>query len=131
MQKYTPHLYMGWFHGFGQPIPIGLQRRSDEAFVVLGSELRDFIVHRTYCDHLDICDKAKDLYDTDYGGTSLGLWLSTYDQSLLGVTALNDYTWWRKKLDRQMASRCRHLLVHKISEIDMYRLHIACSQFAL
>ena len=122
---------MGWFHGFGQSIPIGLRRRSDEAFVMLGSALRDFIVQRTYCNDLDTCDKAKELYDTGYGGTSLGLWLSTYDQSLLGVTALNDFTWWFAKLDRQTASHCRHLLVHKISELDMYRLHTACSQIAL
>ena len=129
-QKYTPHLYMGWFHGFRQHISIGLERRSDEAFVVLGSAVRDFITHRMYCNDSDTCDKAKDLYDTDYGGTSLGLWLSTYDQSLLGVTALNDFSWWFKKLDSLTASRCRHLLVHKISEIDMYRLHIACLNLA-
>eukprot|EP00729_Bicosta_minor_P021430 gene21430-1805_t len=45
-------------------------------------ELVRRIVQRRYCDRQDgaesACDPRVDLYDTDYGGTSLGLWLAIY-----------------------------------------------------
>jgi hypothetical protein len=75
--NWSPLLYLGWAHfKFTRP---SQELRMDEVFVVVGSRLVERLVERRYCDDLSVCDNATDLYDTGSGGTSLGLWLSSYD----------------------------------------------------
>lgn len=70
-------LYYGWAHGSGNKI--NARRRVDEMFVVFGRELMQRIVQRQYCDDKEKCNVTEQLVDLDYGGVSLGTWLSIYD----------------------------------------------------
>ena len=67
----SPRMYLGWFHRHGS-------HRADEMFVVLGAELVDRLAARRYCGSAGTCDRARDLVDTGYAGTSLGIWLGAY-----------------------------------------------------
>ncbi|XP_060066965.1 uncharacterized protein LOC132547214 [Ylistrum balloti] len=69
-------LYYGWSHGSGNKVDT--RTRIDEMFVVLGQNLIKRIAKRKYCTGPK-CDPKIDLIDTNYGGTSLGSWLSIYN----------------------------------------------------
>lgn len=73
----SPTLYAGWLHGKKAMAPTELNR-IDEAFVVVGMALVKRLVRRSYCVDNTQCGTTG-LRDTNYGGTSLGLWLSVYD----------------------------------------------------
>ncbi|XP_060064400.1 uncharacterized protein LOC132544768 [Ylistrum balloti] len=75
-QLKSTKLYYGWTHGSGQKI--NTRTRMDEMFVVLGRELLERISKRKYC-YGRRCNPSIDLIDTNFGGTSLGSWLSIYD----------------------------------------------------
>ncbi|XP_060074753.1 uncharacterized protein LOC132554453 [Ylistrum balloti] len=72
----SPTLYYGWSHGTGCSVDI--DKRVDEMFVVLGKDLIGRIAKRRYCVG-EKCKPSVDLIDTDYGGTSIGSWLSIYN----------------------------------------------------
>ena len=69
--------YAGWFHNIEQT-NISHHKRADECFVMLGRFLVSKIVSKQYCDHntQNTCDSFGQRFDTNYGGTSLGIWLS-------------------------------------------------------
>lgn len=56
--------------------------RMDEFLVVLGSKLVDKILEKEYCieDKIEICQKQGKLFDTNFAGQSLGLWLNQLQQ---------------------------------------------------
>ena len=69
--------YAGWFHNIEQP-NISRHKRADECFVMLGRSLVTSIMSKEYCYHnnQETCDSFGQRFDTNYGGTSLGIWLS-------------------------------------------------------
>ena len=69
--------YAGWFHNIGQS-HISQDKRVDECFVMIGRVLLARITSKQYCYHNNqkTCDLFGKLFDTNYGGTSLGIWLS-------------------------------------------------------
>ena len=73
-------VYLGWFHdGRGERTPhsmLWVKERMDEAFVVVGMELVENIAARDYCPDRDTCDATVGLYDTNFRGVSLGIWLT-------------------------------------------------------
>ena len=52
--------------------------KMDEFFVILGQNLVSKIASKTYCldSRLSYCQNHKKLYDTNFGGSSLGYWLN-------------------------------------------------------
>ena len=68
--------YAGWFHHID--MDLGFHHRADEMFIILGRVLMSRIVSKRYCQHRNqkTCDSLGHIFDTNYGGTSLGLWLS-------------------------------------------------------
>ncbi|XP_033743085.1 uncharacterized protein LOC117329304 isoform X1 [Pecten maximus] len=68
-------LYYGWSHGSGKKV--NTDTRMDEMFVVLGRDLIERIAKRSYCTGTK-CNANVDLIDTNFGGTSIGSWLSIY-----------------------------------------------------
>ena len=74
----SPTLYYGWTSNDPWAKRTSIDKRMDEMFVVLGRDLIQRIAARTYCGKMK-CDIANQLVDTNYGGTSLGVWLSVYD----------------------------------------------------
>lgn len=82
---WNPLLYFGWRHGSGNRP--SSQTRVDEMMVIVGSEVITRLVPRRYCEDLSKCDRQKDLFDTNYGGTSLGMWLSVYPD--ISITTFN------------------------------------------
>ena len=89
--KIHPRLYMGWKHTKASQAlwngHVNRNERMDEMFVVLGSDLANRIGSREYCHSQKACPHG--LVDTDYGGTSLGLWLELYDD--IEVIPMNSY----------------------------------------
>jgi len=77
------NVYLGWYHdGVDERTPhsmLWIKKRMDEAFVVVGMDLVKIIAGRRYCDDRNACDVDSELYDTDFGGVSLGLWLNAPD----------------------------------------------------
>ena len=70
---------VGWFHNMETwKSKVDEEHRSDEMFVLLGRDLVNRIVSREYCwsEERKDCDSLNQRYDTNYGGTSLGIWLS-------------------------------------------------------
>ena len=84
---WNPRLYYGWVWKHGNRRLPSNKTRVDEALVIVGSDLVSRLIGRRYCDNLDQCDLQRDLYDTNYGGTSLGIWLSAYHD--VSMVALN------------------------------------------
>ena len=76
----SPLLYAGWLHGNRTLAPT-LVNRMDEAFVIIGTALVQRISRRKYCVTRAACNSVG-LIDTNYGGTSLGQWLSIYTDIL-------------------------------------------------
>ena len=71
-------MYYGFLHEEESATKVGLKKRMDEAFVLVGVDLVSRVSSRTYCAVSTNCP-ANGLVDTNYGGTSLGLWLSSYE----------------------------------------------------
>ncbi|XP_072023850.1 uncharacterized protein [Amphiura filiformis] len=69
-------LYYGLAHENKKATPTGIAC-IDEMFVVVGKDLSERIARRKYC--AEQCNATIDLIDTNYGGSSLGSWLSIYD----------------------------------------------------
>ena len=69
--------YAGWFHNIDRPT-VSYHKRADEAFVMLSRMLIARIISKEYCndDNQEKCDSLGQRFDTNYGGTSLGIWLS-------------------------------------------------------
>lgn len=89
----SPTDYIGWQHNFVESYDhhkVLAWLRHDEYFVLVGSELVSRITSREYCHDLRGCDKNVSLFDTNYGGTSLGQWLSIYDD--VEVRPINNKT---------------------------------------
>ena len=76
-QNVNSKTYAGWFHNPDLK-KVGYHHRSDEMFVLIGKLLMNRIVSKRYCHNQNqkTCDNLGHLFDTNYGGTSLGLWLS-------------------------------------------------------
>lgn len=85
--RVSPLMYCGWLHGIYEKAPSKMNR-IDEAFVVVGQTLAKRISRRRYCKINLQCD-LEDLIDTNFGGTSLGHWLSIYNDVI--VVKLNKY----------------------------------------
>ncbi|CAC5412974.1 unnamed protein product [Mytilus coruscus] len=73
------NLYYGWRHGKQRYVDI--DNRIDEMFLVLGKDLISLISNRTYCGERK-CKNKDDLIETNYGGNSLGEWLSIYSDKI-------------------------------------------------
>lgn len=99
-QHVVPTSYIGWMHQYDDytnkvaagstPIKLGGAVRMDEFFVVVGMDLVHRISKRKYCHDRrgTQCNRTADLYDTNYGGTSLGEWLGAYNNDV-HITTLN------------------------------------------
>lgn len=78
-------LYMGHLH---EPVdkPIGYGTRMDEQFVLVGRTLIERIAARHYCGKAR-CDPTEKhgLVDTNFGGTSLGVLLSSYNNDIVRI----------------------------------------------
>ena len=75
----TTKSYVGWFHNMNTwKNEVNFDHRPDEMFVLLGRDLVARIASKTYCKSgtRKHCDSLGQLFDTNYGGTSLGIWLS-------------------------------------------------------
>ncbi|KAK3581372.1 hypothetical protein CHS0354_016218 [Potamilus streckersoni] len=117
--KHT-RLYYGWQHQQGIV-------RIDEMFVVLGIDLVMRISQRKICSAKEFeCEKSE-LVDTNWGGTSLGRWLSSYDDVITVPDNANIIYYHRGQkpsLDiRKEDNFChKYLLYHKASADDMFFL---------
>ena len=87
----APTTYGGWWHdGRGERAPHSVRfvkARMDEAFVVLGRALAENVASRRYCEDRDACP-PEGLYDADFGGVSLALWLEAPSVRAAGVARL-------------------------------------------
>ncbi|KAL3861620.1 hypothetical protein ACJMK2_007645 [Sinanodonta woodiana] len=113
-------LYYGWQH---KDIV-----RIDEMFVVLGIDLVLRISQRKLCSSAQFdCDKSE-LVETNWGGTSLGRWLSAYDDVVTVADNANIIYYHRGQkpsLDIYKEDNfCqKYLLYHKASVDDMFFLY--------
>ena len=75
-QNINSRTYAGWFHNID--MDLGYNHRADEMFILIGRLLIDRIALKRYCQHRNqkTCDSLGHIFDTNYGGTSLGIWLS-------------------------------------------------------
>jgi hypothetical protein len=85
--------YVGWFWNLEKAKNVGISEsgtHSDEMFVILGRTLMNEVISKEYCDHTNEkqCDSLHQLFDTNLGGRSLGLWLSFIKD--VHVLPLND-----------------------------------------
>jgi hypothetical protein len=85
--RLSPLLYGGRVHGSSTLAPTKSDR-IDEAFVLVGMALVQRLVRRQYCLNSTSCGPAG-LIDTNFGGTSLGLWLSAYND--VEVLPMNEH----------------------------------------
>ncbi|KAK3581373.1 hypothetical protein CHS0354_016219 [Potamilus streckersoni] len=117
--KHT-RLYYGWQHQKGIV-------RIDEMFVVLGIDLVMRISQRRICSAKESeCEKSE-LVDTNWGGTSLGRWLSAYDDVITvpdNANIIHYHRGQKPSLDiRKEDNFCqKYLLYHKASIADMFHL---------
>jgi Galactosyltransferase len=124
----TPTSYIGWMHKFNKGFnktnatearnQIGTWYRMDEFFVVIGKALVGGLARRRYCHNTTTapCNKETDLFDTNYGGTSLGLWLHAY-RDVLNITTLNEISQHPRDQFPMLMPRNRH------------PLHYTCPQY--
>jgi hypothetical protein len=102
---------------------LGMIHRMDEMFVILGGELVRRISARPLCSTTSsntssihssrrACDTIHGLYDTSFGGTSLGLWLTPYKDVQILPMGRKFYFW---ALRPNVPPRlCKHrMLLHK------------------
>ena len=119
----SPTLYYGWTSNDHWAKRTSIDKRMDEMFVVLGRDLIQRIAARTYCGKMK-CDIANQLVDTNYGGTSLGVWLSVYDD--VHFHADNNIILHAKEITKHYirTDACsNHLIFHKSSFNLMTLLH--------
>ena len=124
--------YMGWLHGYpfiplrtaiGDEPGVTEQQaysRMDELFLVLGKDHWERIAAREYCHDLTQCNKTTQLYDTNYGGSSLKYWLSVYDdvhfQPMNGLITHDCKRYFRDETCPPIMA-CPHLLiVHPVKD---------------
>lgn len=122
--KVHPKVYMGWKHSQtasalweGQ---ITRNERMDEMFVVLGSQLVGRIALRQYCEPGQPC--ARGLIDTNYGGTSLGAWLESYND--ITSIPMNNNVFHSRASYGGLTCNDRYLF-HKVSSSQMKALYMA------
>ena len=75
----TSKSYVGWFHHLDTwTSKVDFDHRSDEMFVLLGRDLVARIASKPYCEHRTKkeCESFGQLFDTNWGGTTLAVWLS-------------------------------------------------------
>ena len=86
--------YAGMFWNLDKVKEVGISRdaRSDEMFVILGRTLMNQIISKEYCNDTNeqTCDSLNQRFDTNFGGTSLGLWLSSIKDVDVHILPLND-----------------------------------------
>ena len=78
-KELTGKSYVGWFHRLDTwTSKVDIDHRSDEMFVLLGRDLVARIVSKPYCEHRTKkeCESLGQLFDANWGGRSLGVWLS-------------------------------------------------------
>ena len=78
-KELTGKSYVGWFHQLDTwTSKVDIDHRSDEMFVLLGRDLVARIVSKPYCEHRTKkeCESLGQLFDANWGGRSLGVWLS-------------------------------------------------------
>ena len=124
--------YMGWLHGYPHiPLRTAISNepgvteqqaysRMDELFVVLGKDHWKRIAARDYCHNVTQCNKTTQLYDTNYGGTSLRDWLASYDdvhfQPMNGLITHDCKTYYNDETCPPIMA-CPHLLiVHPVKD---------------
>ena len=103
----------------------------DEFFVVLGYNLAKRIVKRDYCDLEEgtNCNTKKKLVDTNYGGSSLGIWISEFGRRSVVVFNHNEKLVHKamtlyKDMDLDKVKFCKKYMVwHKASAEEMYKIH--------
>ena len=106
-------------------------KRVDEMFVIVGREVALDIVKRKYChpSRDSDCSRTENAFDTDFGGTSLGLWLSNVGD--VKATALNNVFFHYNNravynaYDIHKHDVCGEFaLYHKASAEKMFYLHV-------
>ena len=115
--------YVGMFWYLKEIKEVGISKgaRSDEMFVILGRTLMNQIISKEYCYHTDEekCDSLNQRFDTNYGGKTLGLWLSSIKD--VNVLPLNDVALHGErfleedKLVEQHSDSKTNILIHHLS----------------
>ena len=94
MESFTnpSNIYFGYMHNKDkQP---SRKSRMDEMFVFLGWNItRSLVGMRPYCKYGLDCDHDKFLVDTDFGGSSLGIWLNFYVEHYKEIGLKVDVRW--------------------------------------
>ena len=106
-------------------------KRVDEMFVIVGRELALDIVKRKYChpSRDPDCSRTENAFDTDFGGTSLGLWLSNV-ANVKGIALNNLFFHYNNRAvynayDIHKRDVCGEFaLYHKASAEKMFYLHV-------
>ena len=84
--------YAGMFQGLKRAQEIGISRnaKADEMFVILGRTIMYQILSKEYCydTNEETCNSKDQRFDTNMGGQSLGLWLSSVKD--VHILPLND-----------------------------------------
>lgn len=121
MSNVEPTVYMGWKHSPNANAlwngRVTRDERVDEMFVVLGSQLVHKLAMRHYCSRGLSCRHG--LADTNYGGTSLGMWLESYNDVV--VIPMNDKVV-HSRTPHQLNCSNRYLF-HKVSAAQMKMLY--------
>ncbi|KAL3862537.1 hypothetical protein ACJMK2_008497 [Sinanodonta woodiana] len=115
-------LYYGWQHNKEY-------MQIDEMFVVLGMDLVLRINQRKYCyRERSQCNNISELVDEGWGGKSIGLWLSVYDD-VITVPDNQNIIYYNRVMKppidiRKEENFCqKYLLYHKASVSDIVFLH--------
>ena len=122
-EVYSSTIYLGYVHALEKDIGIGLDRRVDEAFVIIGKETWGKLLKRRYC-YEGPCNKQTDLFDTNYGGTSLGLWLSIYSD--INLVPINGRAIFSERYDPTSLAVCEKLMVHPATSDGILTMHKTC-----
>ena len=130
-QKLTPRSYLGWFHNMDTwKSKVDFDHRSDEMFVLLGRQLIENILSKPYCEYerKEICDAFDQRFDTNYGGTSLGLWLSEMDD--VHSIPMNDM--FQHSYSKKILKQENRLLFHAVKSPSMGRkIYLHCKKITL
>ena len=98
----TGKSYAGWFHSMDTwKSKVNRHHSSDEMFVLLGRDIVYRIASKKYCVNRNkiVCDSLGELYDTNSGGTSIGVWLSQMkDINPLPMNKVLDHKGSKKRL---------------------------------
>ncbi|XP_063405764.1 uncharacterized protein LOC134689724 [Mytilus trossulus] len=122
------NLYYGWRHGKEKHVDI--DNRIDEMFLVLGKDLISLVSNRTYCGERK-CKNKDELIETNYGGNSMGDWLSVYkdkinfksdNDRIVQTAASNRFELAEKYVKPGFCDQ--KLIFHKSTCEVMHRLHL-------